>query len=222
MSAYADARRASWAAASSRGGRRRRLRARRARVLAAIPPFDGAVADLAGARRHPRRAAGVSRSVARREAAGWGAVVVGVIGIGLGILATRSSASNLDQVFTASLIASMLVFATPLTFAAHRRHVLRALRRREHRPRGDDADGRLLGHLGRRQDGELGRRARDRVARRRPARARARVLRDPPAGRPDRRRHGGQLPRARDHRLLLRPALPRRERSRPGCRRSRT
>ena len=34
-------------------------------------------------------------------------------------------------------------------------------------------------------------------------------LRDPPAGRPDRRRHGGELPRARHHRLLLRPALPR-------------
>jgi len=34
------------------------------------------------------------------------------------VLATRSSQGNLDQVFTASLIASMLVFATPLTFAA--------------------------------------------------------------------------------------------------------
>ena len=30
----------------------------------------------------------------------------------------RSSTAHLDQVFTASLIASMLVFATPLTFAA--------------------------------------------------------------------------------------------------------
>jgi simple sugar transport system permease protein len=50
--------------------------------------------------------------------AGWGAVAAGVLGMLLGELATRSSVGNLDQVFTASLIASMLVFATPLTFAA--------------------------------------------------------------------------------------------------------
>ncbi len=83
-----------------------------------IPPFTtrspiwpvliGILATLAGVY-------AVSRGARR---AGWGAVVVGVIGIGLGILATRSSAGNLEQVFTASLIASMLVFATPLTFAA--------------------------------------------------------------------------------------------------------
>jgi general nucleoside transport system permease protein len=50
--------------------------------------------------------------------AGWGAVAAGVLGMLLAELATRSSVGNLDQVFTASLIASMLVFATPLTFAA--------------------------------------------------------------------------------------------------------
>jgi simple sugar transport system permease protein len=49
---------------------------------------------------------------------GWGAVMSGVLGAALGILATHSSENNLNQVFTASLIASMLVFATPLTFAA--------------------------------------------------------------------------------------------------------
>jgi general nucleoside transport system permease protein len=49
---------------------------------------------------------------------GFGAVAAGVLGIALGILATHSSEGNLKQVFTASLIASMLVFATPLTFAA--------------------------------------------------------------------------------------------------------
>jgi ABC-type uncharacterized transport system permease subunit len=49
---------------------------------------------------------------------GWGAIAAGVVGTGLAALALRSSVSNLDQVFTASLIASMLVFATPLTFAA--------------------------------------------------------------------------------------------------------
>jgi simple sugar transport system permease protein len=49
---------------------------------------------------------------------GWGAVAAGLLGIALGVLATRSSTGNLDEVFDASLIASMLVFATPLTFGA--------------------------------------------------------------------------------------------------------
>jgi general nucleoside transport system permease protein len=57
----------------------------------------------------------VSRGVTRL---GWGAVAAGVLGIALGILATHSSKGNLDEVFDASLIASMLVFATPLTFGA--------------------------------------------------------------------------------------------------------
>jgi general nucleoside transport system permease protein len=49
---------------------------------------------------------------------GGGAIAAGIVGGGLAILAMRSSVGNLDQVFTASLIASMLVFATPLTYAA--------------------------------------------------------------------------------------------------------
>jgi simple sugar transport system permease protein len=49
---------------------------------------------------------------------GWLALASGAIGIGLAELATRSSESNLNQVWNASLIAQMLVFATPLTFAA--------------------------------------------------------------------------------------------------------
>jgi simple sugar transport system permease protein len=48
---------------------------------------------------------------------GWGAVVIGLLGIGLGVLATRSGSENLNIVFSASLIASMLVFSTPLVFA---------------------------------------------------------------------------------------------------------
>jgi simple sugar transport system permease protein len=63
-------------------------------------------------------AAGVwaaSRGVAR---VGWGAVAAGVVGAGLGLLALQSSSGNLNQVFSSSLIASMLVFATPLTFGA--------------------------------------------------------------------------------------------------------
>jgi ABC-type uncharacterized transport system permease subunit len=49
---------------------------------------------------------------------GWGAIASGVIGLALGVLATRSSSANLQTVFRADLIASMLVFATPLTFGA--------------------------------------------------------------------------------------------------------
>ena len=48
---------------------------------------------------------------------GWGAVAGGVIGIGLGILATRSSTGNLNTVFRADLITSTFVFSTPLIFA---------------------------------------------------------------------------------------------------------
>ena len=70
-------------------------------LLGILAAFAGVFAASRGARR-----------------AGWGAVVVGLIGVGLGVLATRSSTADLNQVFTASLIASMLVFATPLTYAA--------------------------------------------------------------------------------------------------------
>jgi simple sugar transport system permease protein len=59
--------------------------------------------------------AALSRGAGR---VGWGAVAAGIIGGGLAILAMQSSVANLNQVFTASLIASMLVFATPLTYGA--------------------------------------------------------------------------------------------------------
>jgi general nucleoside transport system permease protein len=49
---------------------------------------------------------------------GWGAVASGVLGAGLGILATRSGTSNLNAVFDAALIAQTLAAATPLVFAA--------------------------------------------------------------------------------------------------------
>jgi simple sugar transport system permease protein len=89
-----------------------------AAFLIAIPPLNtrffvwplvlGLLAAMLGV-------AAVSRGAGR---VGFGAIAAGVIGIGLGLLAMRSSTAHLDQVFTASLIASMLVFATPLTFAA--------------------------------------------------------------------------------------------------------
>jgi simple sugar transport system permease protein len=50
---------------------------------------------------------------------GWGAVAAGLIGIGLGVLATRSSTDHLDSVVTwGSLIGSTLIWATPLCYAA--------------------------------------------------------------------------------------------------------
>jgi ABC-type uncharacterized transport system permease subunit len=49
---------------------------------------------------------------------GWGAVVAGMLGIVLGVTATHSSRGNLSTaVVWSALIASMLVYATPLTYA---------------------------------------------------------------------------------------------------------
>ena len=53
-----------------------------------------------------------------RRRLGWGAVAAGLMGLALGILATRSGVGKLNIVFTASLIASMFVFSTPLVFGA--------------------------------------------------------------------------------------------------------
>jgi simple sugar transport system permease protein len=61
---------------------------------------------------------GLSAALRGARRPGWGAVAAGLLGITLGILATRSSTGNLNLVFTASLIASMFVFSTPLVFGA--------------------------------------------------------------------------------------------------------
>ena len=53
-----------------------------------------------------------------RRRLGWGAVAAGLLGIGLGILATHSSTTNLGAAFDATLVAQTLGFATPLVFAA--------------------------------------------------------------------------------------------------------
>jgi ABC-type uncharacterized transport system permease subunit len=53
-----------------------------------------------------------------RRRLGWGAVAAGILGIGLGLLATRSSTANLGSAFDATLVAQTLSFATPLVFAA--------------------------------------------------------------------------------------------------------
>jgi general nucleoside transport system permease protein len=64
-------------------------------------------------------AAGIWAQSRDERRVGWGAVAAGLIGIGGGYLATRSSVSNLQVVVPWSLlIASTLRAATPLTFAA--------------------------------------------------------------------------------------------------------
>jgi general nucleoside transport system permease protein len=58
----------------------------------------------------------VTRGVGRLA---WGAIALGVIGIGLGYLATLSGEAKLDSVVVwSALFAAMLRWATPLTFAA--------------------------------------------------------------------------------------------------------
>jgi ABC-type uncharacterized transport system permease subunit len=53
-----------------------------------------------------------------RRRLGWGAIVAGLIGIGLGILATNASSQTLNVLFDATLIAQTFSFATPLIFGA--------------------------------------------------------------------------------------------------------
>jgi general nucleoside transport system permease protein len=58
----------------------------------------------------------VSRGVRRM---GWGAIAIGLIGIGLGVLATNSSNDHLTTVVSwGALIGSTLAWATPLAYAA--------------------------------------------------------------------------------------------------------
>jgi general nucleoside transport system permease protein len=53
-----------------------------------------------------------------RTRLGWGAIASGILGAGLGVLATYSGTTNLNTVFNAALIAQTLAAATPLVFAA--------------------------------------------------------------------------------------------------------
>ena len=58
----------------------------------------------------------VTRGVRRM---GWGAIAMGLIGIGLGVLATNSSNDHLTTVVSwGALIGSTLAWATPLAYAA--------------------------------------------------------------------------------------------------------
>jgi general nucleoside transport system permease protein len=63
-------------------------------------------------------ALGIWTATRGRRRLGWGAVAAGLLGIGLGILATRSGTGNLESVFDATLIAQTFGLATPLVFGA--------------------------------------------------------------------------------------------------------
>jgi len=64
-------------------------------------------------------AAGIWAVSRGEKGVGWGAIAAGLLGIALGWLATRSGRTNLDEVVVwSALLASMLRYATPLTFAA--------------------------------------------------------------------------------------------------------
>jgi simple sugar transport system permease protein len=64
-------------------------------------------------------AAGIWAVTRGARKVGWGAIASGLLGIGLGYLATRSSVGHLEGAVTwGSLLAAMLRYATPLTFAA--------------------------------------------------------------------------------------------------------
>ncbi len=63
-------------------------------------------------------ALGIWTATRGRRKLGYGAVVGGLLGIGLGILATRSGTGNLEAVFDATLIGQTFGFATPLVFGA--------------------------------------------------------------------------------------------------------
>ena len=61
---------------------------------------------------------GIWTATRGRRRLGYGAVVAGVLGIGLGILATHSGTGNLESAFDATLVAQTLGLATPLVFGA--------------------------------------------------------------------------------------------------------
>jgi general nucleoside transport system permease protein len=84
----------------------------------AIPPIEARtttwpiVVGIAAA------ALGIWTVTRGRRRLGYGAAATGVLGIGLGVLATRSGTGNLAAVFDATLVAQTFGLATPLVFGA--------------------------------------------------------------------------------------------------------
>jgi len=86
--------------------------------LVALPPLTGRSPLYPVLFGIPAAVLGLATALRGERRLGWGVLVAGLLGIALGVLATHSSTSNLNLVFTASLIASMFVFSTPLVFGA--------------------------------------------------------------------------------------------------------
>jgi simple sugar transport system permease protein len=86
--------------------------------LSAIPPFDARSPLVPIVFGVFALAAGIWALTRGVRRPGLGAIASGVLGIALGLLATRSSTGNLHVVFAADLIAQVFVFSTPLTFGA--------------------------------------------------------------------------------------------------------
>ena len=85
----------------------------------ALPPLAARTAALPIAVGILAVAAGIWSWSRGDRRAGGGAVAAGILGIGLGLLATRSSTGHLDTVVVwSALCAATLRYATPLTFAA--------------------------------------------------------------------------------------------------------
>ncbi len=84
----------------------------------AIPPIQARTVTWPIIVGVPAVALGIWTVTRGRVRLGWGSAATGVLGIGLGILATRSGTGNLNAVFDAALIAQTFAFATPLVFGA--------------------------------------------------------------------------------------------------------
>ena len=84
-----------------------------------LPPLEARTKVLPVAFGILAAAAGIWSASRGERRVGWGAVVAGLLGIGLGLLATRSSTAHLDSVVVwSSLFAATLRYATPLCYAA--------------------------------------------------------------------------------------------------------
>ena len=87
-------------------------------AIIAIPPIEARSPTWPIAVGIVAIALGIWTATRGRRKLGWGAAVIGLLGIGLGILATRSGTANLESVFDATLIGQTFGFATPLVFGA--------------------------------------------------------------------------------------------------------